>query len=394
MFAQDLRSKFLALFYFAIPIGSGLGFVVGGEMARTLGHWSWGLRLTPILGLVGIILILFIVVDPPRGESEYYEELKTSSYRDDLKSLAKKPSYILIVLATMLFTFCRGALGLFVLTVGQRALQTIPEAKRMLEVERIPLLFGIIVTISGVTGVSLGALLSMKLRPRFPYVDPLICGFGLIVSTSSLAPGIAILTVDFWGSFSLIAFGLFALNLQWSVAADMTLYVVIPTRRGTANAILNFVSHLIGDNISPYLIGFISDEIFKSLTNGVVPCTETQMESCVDALPYQFQSLKIALLINLITMGIGGLLFLVAAKYIVEDRKACAKEIRELEYQTPKTRSRSRSPSEGSTNSSEVITQGSWRTRSRSPAESSSSSYSTYSSSYFSSYSFSCQNEK
>ena len=50
MFVKEKRSKMLALFYFAIPIGSGLGYIVGAQMSSLLGSWHWGLRLTPEIG--------------------------------------------------------------------------------------------------------------------------------------------------------------------------------------------------------------------------------------------------------------------------------------------------------------------------------------------------------
>ena len=39
MFVKDTRSKMLALFYFAIPVGTGLGYVVGSEVAGAVGDW-------------------------------------------------------------------------------------------------------------------------------------------------------------------------------------------------------------------------------------------------------------------------------------------------------------------------------------------------------------------
>lgn len=90
MFVKDTRSKMLALFYFAIPVGSGMGYIVGSETAHLLvgdcssfyflyscsysyyirscpqGSWQWGLRATPVMGLVAVVLILVALTDPPR----------------------------------------------------------------------------------------------------------------------------------------------------------------------------------------------------------------------------------------------------------------------------------------------------------------------------------------
>merc|ERR1711874_514362 len=72
-------------------------------------------------------------------------------------------------------------------------------------------------------------------------------------------------------AFVLIFFGEIALNLNWSIVADILLYVVVPTRRGTAEAIQILFSHLFGDAGSPYLIGVVSDALKKDyITNGYV----------------------------------------------------------------------------------------------------------------------------
>ena len=57
LFVSDLRSKMLALFYFAIPVGSGLGYIVGSETAKAMGSWHWWLRVKPGLGVVAVLLM-------------------------------------------------------------------------------------------------------------------------------------------------------------------------------------------------------------------------------------------------------------------------------------------------------------------------------------------------
>ena len=51
------------------------------------------------------------------------------------------------------------------------------------------------------------------------------------------------------------------LNCNWAIVSDITLYIVIPTRRSFASATQILVSHAFGDAISPYLIGAIADYV-------------------------------------------------------------------------------------------------------------------------------------
>jgi hypothetical protein len=51
----------------------------------------------------------------------------------------------------------------------------------------------------------------------------------------------------------------------------MTLYIVIPPRRSFASATQILFSHLLGDAISPYLIGAISDAIRENIDPNMNP---------------------------------------------------------------------------------------------------------------------------
>ena len=68
---------------------SGLGYITGSETARITGSWRWGLRVTPVMGAIAVLLIIFVMQDPPRGESEG-SDLTPTSWTVDLKALCKK----------------------------------------------------------------------------------------------------------------------------------------------------------------------------------------------------------------------------------------------------------------------------------------------------------------
>ncbi|KAK6011038.1 hypothetical protein OSTOST_23888 [Ostertagia ostertagi] len=50
MSSGENRSRMLMLFYFAIPCGSGLGFIIGSYLSALTGDWKWGIRVTAVLG--------------------------------------------------------------------------------------------------------------------------------------------------------------------------------------------------------------------------------------------------------------------------------------------------------------------------------------------------------
>lgn len=111
MFVKDVRSKMLALFYFAIPVGSGLGYIVGSETARAADKWQWGLRVTPIMGAVAVLLIMFVMKDPARGESEGSDHLVPTSWSSDIRALARNASFMLSTAGFTCVAFVAGALA-------------------------------------------------------------------------------------------------------------------------------------------------------------------------------------------------------------------------------------------------------------------------------------------
>ena len=110
-------------------------------------------------------------------------------------------------------------------------------------------------------------------------------------------------TSVFW---LLVFFAEFFLCLNWAVVADILFYVVIPTRRSTAEALQILVSHLFGDAGSPYLIGLVADA--------------TAEAGAHDDLAH-FLPLRNSLYMTVAACVVGGVLFLVCALFIVRDKR-------------------------------------------------------------------------
>ena len=71
------------------------------------------------------------------------------------------------------------------------------------------------------------------------------------------------------------------LNCNWAIVSDITLYIVIPTRRSFASATQILVSHAFGDAISPYLIGAIADFV-KGIISQNIPPDDTGLTSTLN----------------------------------------------------------------------------------------------------------------
>ena len=178
--------------------------------------------------------------------------------QEDIISLAKNKSYVFSTLAFTCVTFVTGALSWWAPNLLEDALRTQPEAERGVEIDNVSFIFGLVMMMSGVVGVPLGMMLSTQLKAKYPRVDPLVCGGGLLISAVFLLLGLALANHNIFACFTFIFCGSVALNLNWSIIADMLLYIVTPTCRSTAEAIQILASHAFGDAGSPYLIGLVS----------------------------------------------------------------------------------------------------------------------------------------
>ena len=65
--------------------------------------------------------------------------------------------------------------------------------------------------------------MSVWLRPKFHWIDPIICGGSLLISLPFLIWGVMIARNSILVSFIIVFIGMIFLNFNWSVAVDMTM---------------------------------------------------------------------------------------------------------------------------------------------------------------------------
>ncbi|XP_058121527.1 protein spinster [Anopheles ziemanni] len=259
LFVGEMRSKMLALFYFAIPVGSGCGYIIGAQMASLMNSWVWALRVTPFLGLIAVVLIIMLR-DPERGQSEGSHHMQATSYGEDIKAVMRNPSFMLSTAGFTCVAFVAGALAWW----GPKFIHlglTSQAGNEHVTLNEVSFIFGAITMTTGIIGVPLGSYLSTRLSIKFPQADPYICAGGLLVSAPLLLGVLFAARVNIIATYALIFFAELALNLNWAIVADILLYVVVPTRRSTAEAFQILISHAFGDAGSPYFVGLMSEAI-------------------------------------------------------------------------------------------------------------------------------------
>lgn len=113
--------------------------------------------------------------------------------------------------------------------------------------------------VGGILGVILGSGGAQWYRKRNPRADPLLCGVGVLLSVPFAFFGLIIAHWSGALSWISIFIAITFLCINWTLAADMLLYVITPNRRSFAQAMQILVAHLLGDAASPYVVGTVSE---------------------------------------------------------------------------------------------------------------------------------------
>ncbi|XP_067864049.1 protein spinster homolog 1-like [Heptranchias perlo] len=318
LFVDDKRTWMLSIFYIAIPVGSGLGYILGSSVTKLTGDWHWAMRVTPCVGLLVFFFLIFLVPNPPRGASEDHKASPQSrtSWLQDLKYLMTNWTFIWSSLGTAAVSFTTGALAFWAPVYLLRAQAADSPTLHNDSSSQDSLIFGAITCVTGFVGIGAGALFSKQLKKKNPRADPLICAAGMLCSSPCLFLAILLAKRSIVTAYVFIFFGEIFLALNWAIIADILLYVVIPTRRSMAEAVQITICHVLGDASSSYIIGAISDSIREGRP-------ETNY--------WEFTSLKYAFLLCPFVAVIGGGFFLCTAKHIEEDRKKASQVVQDSE---------------------------------------------------------------
>ena len=241
----EKRGRMLAWFFMAIPVGSALGYAWGGIVSH---HWGWRCAfylMTPP-GLLLAAICLFI--PEPRNSGARKGAPKPHPAVADYKKLMKIPSLLMNILAQTAMTFAIGGLSVWAPTYINEA--------RGLPLDRVDTIFGGILVIAGLVATLLGGWLGDKLRGRFPGAYFLVSGTGMLLAFPCT---IIMLYVPFPLAWVFIFLAMFFLFLNVGPANTALANVTPPAMRATAYALNILVIHLLGDALSPPLIGWIKD---------------------------------------------------------------------------------------------------------------------------------------
>jgi predicted MFS family arabinose efflux permease len=239
-FPREKRGRILSWFYLAIPVGSALGYLLGGVIGARFG-WQSAFLLVGAPGLLLVLpLALLKTVELPKSA-----EKGVGSYA----ALLKNRSFVLNTLAMTAMTFALGGMAQWLPTFLHRV--------HGLGVERGNLLFGGLTVVAGIVGTVTGGWLGDFYQRRRPDGYLLVSGWGFICGVPATV--VALTAADLPTALVGMFLAELCLFLNTGPLNTVIVNVTRHDQRAMAFAANIFVIHALGDAVSPAFIGFLSD---------------------------------------------------------------------------------------------------------------------------------------
>ncbi len=245
LFPVAKRGIILAVFFAAIPIGSALGYFLGGLINVHL-DWRAAFYIVSLPGLVLGVLCLF--QEDPRNKNLYSDSDKKTALLKYLRAVAnliKMPSYVFNVAAQTAMAFALGGIGYWMPAYLQFRHQPASATE----------VLGVLVGIAGLTSTLAGGFLADRLRDRIRGSDLIISGVGMVVGFPLLA---AMLYTPFPHAWILLFGAMFFIFFNIGPANAAIANVSIPSVRAMAFGLSILVMHALGDAIAPPIFGFVA----------------------------------------------------------------------------------------------------------------------------------------
>lgn len=274
-FPKHQRARALAAYAFGIPIGTGMGTLVGGLLAATHG-WRTAFVVVGLIGMVVAPLFRLTVRDPRRGGHDAPRPgaapaksdgaaAGAPSFATVLRTLLPKPSFWLLSFGAASSSVCGYGVGLWLPSFFQRSLG--------LTLGQTAWYYSGIALFGGVLGIWLGGAMADKLGARSRRAYPLVPAIAFLISVPCflLAMNSGALLSQFTGSTSdsswqalTLAFVIFlvptGLNLAWLGPITASVQHLVPApMRTTASALFLLINNLLGIAAGIYYFGGMSD---------------------------------------------------------------------------------------------------------------------------------------
>jgi MFS family permease len=276
LFQRHERSRMLAYFYVAIPVGSAMGFALGGWLGNRYGwhHAFW------VGGIPGLLVAAFAlrVPEPPRGATDEGPPPPKVPFLVALSRLRRNATYWTAVAGLTLMTFSIGGLAVW--------MPSFLELERGVNPQVAGLYFGAITAAAGIIGTLVGGWLGDVADRKSTTGGMSLSGWGLLLAVPFMA--LVALAHSPAVILSALAAAQFCIFLNNGPLNAAIVSAVPGDVRSFAVGISVLAYHALGDAISPPAIGWVADR----------------------------SSLGTAVLLNAVPVGVGGILLVIGARLL------------------------------------------------------------------------------
>jgi MFS family permease len=274
------RGQVLAWFYAAIPVGSALGYTLGDMTVRATGDWKVAFYLVVPPGLL-LGLWCFLMREPKRGLVEAAGSHRPTTLAD-YKILFRTPSYTLCTAGMLAMTFALGGLAFWVPAYLKQ--------HHAADLFGIPprTAFGGLTALSGLVATLAGGWAGDRLRARWPGSYFLVSGAAMLLAFPMV---LLVVYLPFPLAWIPLVAAVFLLFFNTGPTNTILANVTHPLLRAPGFALNILIIHLLGDAVSPPIMGAIKD---------------------VSSLDLAFQVVSVMVLV-------GGVLWLWGAKHLERD---------------------------------------------------------------------------
>ncbi len=250
-FPSERRATALSIYSLGIPIGSGLGVLMGGYIAATV-DWRTAFFAVGLAGLVIVPVFTLLVRDKATAKVAADNPVpvpEMPSLKETAAVLARKPSFWFLAFGAAMSSMLGYGIAFWLPSLLIRSFG--------FELVQASQFFGALLLIGGVVGVMAGGLVADRLGSRDRAYYAWLPGLAFFLGAPLFAAGIS-------SSDAQLAFLLFllpqALAYVWlGPVLSAVQHLVVPAARSTASALFLLINNLIGLGGGIYALGALSD---------------------------------------------------------------------------------------------------------------------------------------
>jgi len=242
-FERQRRGRVLSYFFLAIPVGSALGYLLGGLLGQHFG-WRAAFLMVGVPGLA-LTLPLWRLAEPGRNGDDDGGGPAARGWG----GLFANRSFVITTLAMAAMTFALGGLAQWLPTFLFRM--------HGLDVGRANTIFGAITVVAGIGGTLAGGRLGDYFQQRSPAGYLNVSGWGFLIGVPAAAW--ALMTPSLPLCLAAMFVAEFFLFLNTGPLNTVIVNVTRPGIRAFAFSVNIFFIHALGDAVSPAILGRLSD---------------------------------------------------------------------------------------------------------------------------------------